>query len=158
MSHAQAKQELAEARNPLSTIAQFRKSQAPFKRKRREGWNNRREYGTDLHGHEQQGVLENVTVPEGAGPGPSQLHHLQEESKSRCLELRASHQIWTGNRNMRGPIWLVQDPSKRRHLQVGSKSRLGCLELRASHQIRMRNKNMSGFFWCRPRWNNQLLM
>ncbi len=34
MSDAQAKQELAEARN---TIAQLRKNQAPFKRRRREG-------------------------------------------------------------------------------------------------------------------------
>jgi hypothetical protein len=50
MSDAQAKQELAEARN---TIAQLRKNQAPFKRQRREGWNNRREYGTDSHGYEQ---------------------------------------------------------------------------------------------------------
>ncbi len=36
MSGAQAKQELAEARN---TITQFRKNQAPFKRQRRKGWN-----------------------------------------------------------------------------------------------------------------------
>ncbi len=67
MSGVQAKQELAEARN---TIAQLRKNQAPFKRQRCEGWNTRREYGNDSHGHEQQGARKNVTVPEGAGPGP----------------------------------------------------------------------------------------
>jgi hypothetical protein len=38
MSHAQAKQELAGARN---TIAQLGKNQSPFKRQRREGWSNR---------------------------------------------------------------------------------------------------------------------
>ncbi len=65
MTCAQAKQELVEARN---TIAQFRKNQTPFKRQRREGYNNhRREYGNDSHGQEQQGARKNVTVPEGAG-------------------------------------------------------------------------------------------
>jgi hypothetical protein len=56
MSHAQAKQELAEVRN---TIAQLGKNQSPFKPQRREGWSNCRECGTDSHGHEQQGALEN---------------------------------------------------------------------------------------------------
>ncbi len=67
MSDTQAKQELAESRN---TIAQLRKTQAPFKQQRCEGWNNHNEYGTDSHGYEQQGALKNlkVTVLEGAGP------------------------------------------------------------------------------------------
>jgi hypothetical protein len=67
MSNAAAKQELAEARN---TIAQLRNNQALFKKQRREGWNNRRENGNESHGYEQQGARKNVTVPEGAGPGP----------------------------------------------------------------------------------------
>ena len=72
MSGAQAKQELAEARN---TIAQFRKNQEPFKRQRREGYNNyRREQENNSYGQDQQGAArKNVTGPEGSGPGPKQV-------------------------------------------------------------------------------------
>jgi hypothetical protein len=72
MTLAQAKQALAEANN---TIFQLRRDAGPFKRQRREGYNNYcREQGNISYRQEQQGVArKGVTVPEGAGPGPRKV-------------------------------------------------------------------------------------
>jgi hypothetical protein len=82
MSGAQAKQALADARN---TIAQLRKNQAPFKRQRLGGWENRRDNGIDSHGHEQQGARKNVTVSERAGPGPKKAVSPQKKVQVKML-------------------------------------------------------------------------
>ena len=72
MTLAQAKQALAEANN---TIFQLRRDAGPFKRQRREGYNNyRREQGNNSYRQDQKGVArKGVTVPEGAGPGPNKV-------------------------------------------------------------------------------------
>ena len=68
MGVAELRQELAESRN---TIYQLSKSQEPFKRQRRDGWQRggRRQ---DQQATEHQGPKKGVTVPEGAGKGIKQ--------------------------------------------------------------------------------------
>jgi hypothetical protein len=58
MSGAQAKQELVEVRN---TIDQQRKNRAPFKRQRREGWNNSSDNWNDSHHHHHASLLKFLT-------------------------------------------------------------------------------------------------